>query len=350
MTETSLVRAHALVDAGRWTDARQLVSSVLATEPDSPTALCLLAQCELQLDDPAAARRASAAALALAPEDEWAYRLHAISLTRLGWHVRAVTAATEAVRLAPHLAAAHKALGHALLASPDRARLAYQVARRAIELDPHDADGFVLLGLAASKHKRRDEERAAYRKALELDPQNSAALNNLAALDLDRGRLGKAARQVTAALRADPQEAVLRANLDQVALRLLGRLLNAMLLTGFLLLIAIGAESGGDIPVWWPRALVGAALIASYATIAWLTLRHIPPGSRRYLRGLPRRLTGRARILAIALVVFSSAMLVAAFAPGNGAKVGAAIMLVMIRVFQVALIIMIIAWVARKLQ
>ena len=78
---------------------------------------------------------------------------------------------------------------------------------------------YVLLGLTADKHKRRDEERAAYLKALELDPNHAAAMNNLAAMDLNRGRLGRAARQVTAALQIDPHEEVLRTNLDQIALR-----------------------------------------------------------------------------------------------------------------------------------
>lgn len=349
-TDTSLARARLLVETRRWSEARQLVTSLLAAEPDSPVALCLLAQCELGLDNPEAARQAAAAALGTAPDDEWAHRLHALALSRLGRHDDAIRAATESVRLAPELSSSHWVLGQSLLNSSGRAKEAYPVAQRVVALDPHDPDGWVLLGLAADKLKRRDEERAAYLKALELDPNHAAALNNLAAMDLNRGRLGRAARQVTAALQIDPHEEVLRTNLDQIALRLLGRLLNAMLLSGFLLLITLGAESGGDVPAWWPRAIVGVLLLTVYTTIAWLTLRHLPAGSRRYLRGLPGRLTGRAKVLWIVFLVLSAAMLVAAFAPGDGAAIGAGIVLLIIRGFQIAFIVVVIRWIAGKVR
>ncbi|MCI0688138.1 MAG: tetratricopeptide repeat protein [Sporichthyaceae bacterium] len=349
-TDTSLARIRALVETRRWAEARQHLTSVLSASPDSAPALCLLAQCELGLQQPEAARRAAAAAIAAAPDEEWGHRLHALALSQLGRHDQAIAAATEAVRLAPDLSSSHWVLGHALLGSPTRAKEAYPVAQRVVALDPHDADGFVLLGLAADKHKRRDEERAAYHKALELDPDNAAAMNNLAAMDLNRGRLGRAARQVTAALQMDPHEQVLRANLDQLALRLLGRLLNAMLLSGFVLLLTIAAESSGDLPTWWPRAIAGTLLLATYATIAWLTLRHLPAGSRRYLRGLPGRLTGKAKLLWIVFLVLSAAMLVAAFAPGDAAGVGAVITILIIRGFQIALVVMIIRWVVNKVR
>lgn len=347
-TQTTLARARALAEVGRWSDAQRMAKRLLVDTPDSVSALCLLARCELQLENPVEARRVIASALAHAPEYEWAHRLHALALSQLGRHDEAVCAATEAVRLAPQLSASHQVLGQVLVGSPTRGKEAYPVARRAIELDPHDPDGYVLLGLAADKHQRRDEESAAYRKALELDPDHAAALNNLAAMDINRGRLGRAARQVTAGLQIDPHEEVLRTNLDNLALRLLQRLLNAMLLTGFLLLLALGAESAGDIPGWWPRALVGTALVSAYAVIAWLTLRHLPAGSRRYLRGLPGRMSGRARVLWIAFLVLSAAIMVAAFAPGKGAAIGAAIIFLVVKVSQIALVVMVIVWLARK--
>jgi Flp pilus assembly protein TadD len=349
-TDVALSRARALVQAGRWTEAREHVTSVLATIPDSVTALRILSMCELALGRPEAARQAAVAAIAGVPEDSWAHQLHAFALIGLGQHNEAVAAATEAVRLAPQMASAHQALGRALVESPHQAKEAYPVARRAVALDPHDAGGFVLLGVAADKHNRQDEQRAAYRKALELDPGNAIALNNLAAMDLDRGRLGRAARGVTAALRLDPQEHALRTNLDLLAVRLLRRLLGAMLVGGFLLLFAIVAEMEGDLPAWWPRAIAGTVLLGAYTNIAWLTLRHLPTGSRRYLRGLPGRLSGRGKALWVVFLVLSIAMLVAAFAPGDAATIGAAVIILAIRGAQLVLIFMVIRWVVKKLS
>ena len=123
-----------------------------------------------------------------------------------------------------------------------------------------------------------------------------------------------------------------------------------MLLSGFLLLIVLGGESSGDLPSWWPRATVGVILLVTYAAIAWLTLRHIPRGSRRYLRGLPGRLTGRAKVLWIVFLVLSLAIVVAAFAPGESAVVGAVIMVMVVRGFQIALVVMIIRGVVTKLR
>jgi Flp pilus assembly protein TadD len=349
-TDDALSRAWLLVQAKRWAEARELVVSVLAEDPSSVTALRILSMCELALDRPEAARRAAVGAIAGAPEDWSAHQIHAWALTALGRPDEAVAAATEAVRLAPERALAHQALGRALLESPHRAKEAYPVVQRAVALDPHDAAGFVLLGVAADKHDRQDEQRTAYLKALELDPGNAIALNNLAAMDLDRGRLGKAARGVTAALQLDPQEQVLRTNLDLLAVRLLRRLLIAVLLGGFLLLFAIIAETEGDLPAWWPRAIVGTVLLGSYATIAWLTLRHLPAGSRRYLRGLPGRLSGRGKLLWVVFLVLSVAILVSAFAPGDAAIVGAAVIIVAFRGAQIVLIFMVIGWVVKKVR
>ena len=349
-TDVALSRAWALVQARRWTEARELVANVLATDPDSARGLRILSLCELALDRPVPARQAAVAAIAAAPADSWAHQLHASALTALGRHDEAVAAAREAVRLAPQLGLAHRALSRAMLESPHRALEAYPVAQQAVALDPEDASGFVLLGLAAEKHNRSDEERAAYRKALELDPGNAVALNNLAAMDLDGGQLGQAARGVTAALRLDPQEQTLRTNLDQLAVRLLGRLLIAMLVGEFFLLFAVVAESEGDLPAWWPRAVLGTGFLITLATIAWLTLRHLPTGSRRYLRGLPGRLSGPAKTLWIAFLVQFAAMLIAAFAPGDAAMVGATVIGLAIRGALIVLIFVVVRWIVQKLR
>ena len=61
-------------------------------------------------------------------------------------------------------------------------------------------------------------------------------------------------------------------------------------------------------------------------------------------------MTGRAKVLWIVFLVLSLAIVVAAFAPGESAVVGAVIMVMVIRGFQIALVVMIIRWVVTKLR
>ena len=347
----SLARAQGLADLGRPAEARAELARYLATEPHSVAALCLLARCELELGDPAATLRATESALAVAPESEWALRLRALALSTQSRHRDAVATADAAVRVDPHDWTNHYVLAQVLLAAADSRQGAYEAARRAVELAPHEAQAHVVLGMAASALKRKAEERAAYEEALRLNPESAIALNNLAAMDIDSARLGRAARNVTAGLSLSPSEEILQRNLDAVALRLMVRLMNVVLLTGFLPLVLVLAATDN---AWWARATVGVVQLCTYALVAWLTLRYLPPGARRHLRGLPRRMTGGQRFYAGVLVVLVLALMVTAFAPGSLWVAGAGVIAVIIQMFQVLLVIWIVraavGWLRRRFR
>lgn len=331
-----MARAYSYVDLGRWRDAASELGRVLAGAPQSAEALCLLAQCQLQLGDDHAARRAIESALAVAPDDEWAHRLHSLALQRLGMHREAVAAAWEAVRLAPQIADTHSRYAAALLqlgGPPDVARAA---ADRAVELAPHSPGAHVVQGVAAGCQGRVAEERDAYRRALALDPTHATALSNLAAIDANRGRLGGAARFLTAALRNDPHHASALALLDVVGVRLLRRLTVVTVLGGLVAALLALAERDGETSVGWMRAPVGIATLAVCALVARATLRHLPAGAHLHLRGLPRRLGWIDRLVGVALCLATVSMAGAAFLPGDAAATAAVGVLLVLRLGWVA--------------
>ncbi len=340
-----MARAASYADLGRWDDATTELALVLAAEPHSADALCLLAQCRLHLDDDVEAGRAADAALAVAPDNEWAHRLRSLAVQRQGRTREAVLAAWEAVRLAPHVADVHARYANALIADnapPDMARAA---ADHAVALAPHAASAHVVQGVAAGRQGRRVEERDAYRRALELEPSHATALSNLAALDADRGRLGGASRFLTAALRNDPHHGTALALLDIVGVRLLRRLTVVTVLGGLVTAGLALADREDDGATWWMRGLAGLATVAVCVLVARATLRHLPAGARLHLRVLPRRLSWYDRLVGVALCLAAVSTLSAAFLPADAAATAGVGVLVVLRVGWLAAIVGGIRWV-----
>lgn len=339
-----LERAEALADLGRWDDAVTAAGRVVAERPHDLAALSVLARSQLGAGRARDAWRSASAAVAVEPEVWVGHALMSVAAAECDDEDTSLRAAREAVRLAPDLAQAHLIAARALL-RVHRAAQAVASAETAVRLAPPDADAHTVLGLALHQQRDRAGAREAYHEALRLDPASSTAMNNLAVLDLEGRRLGRGARRVASGLRLDPQDATLQANLDVVGDRLLSRLLNAMLLSGFLLFVALGVEASQAAPSRLPRTLVGVALLGVYATVVWSTLRHLPPGMRRRLRGLPRRSPHRWRW--VMLAVLSVSLLVVAFAPGDAAFVGAAVALGVIRIAQLLLLVAVVRGVWR---
>ena len=308
---TSLHRAQALMDLGRHNEARAELAAHLARQPDSVLGLCMLAHCELEAGEPRAALAATGRVVAVAPEEEWALRIRALALVRLRRYRDARAAAKAAVRADPDNWRTHhvRAMVYSETAAYEEA---LEMARQAVELAPLEADVHVILGLALAGLGRDDEARAAYLEALRIDPESAPALNNLAAADINSARIGRAARNVAAGLRLAPNDETIQRNLDVMAVQLLRRLL---LLVGFGLLPITLVPAAVDY-AWWARAATGTVLLCLYGVVPWTTLRHLPTGARRHLRGLPRRMPTAERWLGVMLVVLGTLSLYLSFAPG----------------------------------
>jgi tetratricopeptide (TPR) repeat protein len=232
----------------------------------------------------------------------------------VGWVDEAIGLAARAVATDPHNAANHLALSRAWAQSSRPGALHQQLAaaREAVLLDPNSPDAQVQIGVALAAGADVAAAREAYLMALRLDPGNSAALNNLAVLDLQSGAPGAAARNLAAALAADPHGTVARRNLDAVALRVLRRVGWWMALAPIPALVA--AEQG---VFTLARLLAVAVLLGPPALVArWW--RALTPGQRVTLRALPRRVRARAWAWpAITAIGGGAALAVVLVAPGS---------------------------------
>ncbi len=75
-------------------------------------------------------------------------------------------------------------------------------------------------GVTAAGEERWDEAVQYWKKALEKDPDSAAAHNNLAVAYEKRGALDEAGREYEAALRLDPENALIKANYESFKARL----------------------------------------------------------------------------------------------------------------------------------
>ena len=304
MSETALARAELLVGAKRFPEARALLGQMIAAQPGRADAWASLAHLELLENRPADALHAAHRAVSAEPEGEWGHRIAAIASIELGDPEAAERAAREAVRLAPHEWQAHVVLSKALRARhaqlpAEQRKLrrrsrrpglgavleeAYAAALRAVELDPHVALTHLAVAWVADAAGLRDQEREAYRRALEIEPDNPVALTNLAAVDVDRGRLAPAVPALMAALAVDPSLDVARGNLELLALRFVRRVHLAAFVLAVSALIAFAAEVGAPRPPALPfRQGFGLLVVVAGGAYLWRTYQRVPPALRRYV-------------------------------------------------------------------
>lgn len=96
-------------------------------------------------------------------------------LTALSYGKKAKDALQKAVDKDPHLAAAYDARGVGNYYLPQAMGGGYDIAaadfRKAIELNPKDAEAYLWLGLTLRKQGKNAEARQAFQKSLELSPK-----------------------------------------------------------------------------------------------------------------------------------------------------------------------------------
>jgi tetratricopeptide (TPR) repeat protein len=304
---SGIARVARLVELGRYAAAKAELAGHLADVPDSVVGWCLLAVCELNLNQLQKAQLAAERALRVEPDSDFALRLRAGILSRQNYPGAAVEAATAAVRADPNSWLNHHTLAFVLLQGKEKVD-AYRSAEHAVELAPDEPDAHVMLGVTAAALGRKREARAAYREALRHDPAHPDALNNLAAADLNRLRLGRGARRLVDGLRSNPGHEVLQGNLDVLALRLLLWMRNiAWLAAALLILSAVQLLPG------WCRALAAALLVAGDAVAIWWTFRELPAGARRHLRGLLRRRSSDERVFVFTVAGLHLVVFIGAF-------------------------------------
>jgi tetratricopeptide (TPR) repeat protein len=282
MTEDArLARARALVDLQRWPAATRLLRGVVAEQPESAEAWCLLALsyggAKRQREALAAAQRA----VSCGPDDEWAHRVLSSRLHGLGRHPEAIAAARRAVTLAPGEWRAYIAYAQALVGSPTPENLGAARASvdRALQIAPQEATVHLVDGNVADASGDFQRSQQAWRTALALDPTNSGALHNTALDDMQRGRSDAAIRGFAGAAALDPDDDGHPEHVGLAVDSVLWRLGRRYALIAVVYLAVLGPQT----PIYGWRWQVTTAALAAMAVIAWRTLRRLPPAIRRVI-------------------------------------------------------------------
>ena len=312
MTSDQYALPEALVAAQRWDSARSALGEALASNPDDPRLTGLLVRTLRAQGERQAALDASQRLLALTPQDPYALRLGTLICLDVGWVDEAIGLARRAVERDPGNSANHLALSRAWASSTRPEAVANQLAaaREAVLIDPNSTDAQVQIGAALAADGDVDAARVAYFEALRRDPGNTAALNNLAVLEMQSGSAAAAARHLASALAANPQGISARRNLDALAVLIARRAGRWMLLAPFPGLVA--AAAGFDLLA----RILGILALASLPTVGFRWWRALTGGQRQALRGLPRRMRARTWFWPIvAASVGGAAVVMAVFLP-----------------------------------
>lgn len=177
-----LARAGQLLYLNRPADALPLLYDAVEEDPDNVEALCLLARCHLQLDQPEPALHAARAAVAAAPQAEYPYRLASVGLARLGQTRPAVDVARQAVALDQQSWRTHATLALALAADKQR-KAAQLTAQRVVRLAPDEPYAYATVGQVARSVGKPRQARAAFRQALRLAPLDAGLVSELASVE-----------------------------------------------------------------------------------------------------------------------------------------------------------------------
>ncbi|MET9489410.1 tetratricopeptide repeat protein [Nocardia sp. NPDC006630] len=227
-----IAKARVLMELGRFAGARELLGEVLAGDPENAVALADMAEVAFRLREYGRALEFSAAALRRTPEDTFVWRVRALAELALArdaslgpvvvreHRAAAVAAARRAVEIDPENADNLRILAATLRDEDPVAAL--QKLAAALEVDPDNVGVYLLRGLILRRNLRGPDSlrlaEEAFRAVLRLDPENAEALYELALIDLERGNRAAGEEQLRRVARLDPEYGdAVRENLEWLA-------------------------------------------------------------------------------------------------------------------------------------
>lgn len=203
-------RADNLIDIGRYAEAEPLLRRVLAADPEHLEALRSLAHLLYCDDRMGEATEVAELLVARHPNAAAGHR-------RLAWlrldadqHDAAERHARRAVELAPHTAESWVVLGHILSLLPQRDAEALAAADEAVRLDPQSSRGYEVRALAHRVRLRWSDAEDALTEALARAPHSADNQANLARVKLRLGHVDEAAELLRTCLRLDPSPKAIR--------------------------------------------------------------------------------------------------------------------------------------------
>lgn len=297
-----IAQARALLALNRPCDAGAYASRATVVDPSDAGGWLVLGQCYNAVGDYQQALESVTRSLECDPMLVSAHILHSNVLHSLKRRKQARSAARQAVSVAPHNVDAHANLVMTLSRDenvethymwlPKHLREARRHAQRAIDLEPSNTAGYFSAAYAAAAAKRMRAARKYYRQVLEMSPNDAGAINNLALIDQQRGRLIRGSAGFAKALEADPDNVTARQNAQRTVIKLLTGLTAA----GAVVYLALGARlldnlplpgdtyvgpEAGPLTISWSTECTAAVIaVAVLAIITAVVYRMLPPAIR----------------------------------------------------------------------
>ncbi|MGK5630140.1 tetratricopeptide repeat protein [Streptomyces sp. URMC 123] len=299
MTDHPLVvRAEALVDLGRYEDAKGTLATRLQEDPEDVRALLELARCHLAAGEGDRAVEATDRAVALAPEDYATLEMRARALRKVGRMAETGAALREAIRLDPHRWRPYAALAEIQPWLPDGDRQqGVRFGQEAVRLAPEEPSAYESLYKAAMLAAEHDLARRTLEALRRLDPTNALAvvLQTDDAAKSPGVKAAEAADLYADALTTVPNSPWLKGALDDVTYRLLRgtRWIALFCLLAAGVLIDIFPQEGKavrELPApLGNRLWVLVVMCAFWGFGAWRRYRKLRAGARMNVRSLVRR-------------------------------------------------------------
>ena len=326
-------RAEQLIALRRPDEALGVLGPAIVQHPDAADLLCLAAHAHLLREEPESALDLASRAAAYAPESEWPHRLRSIALAELGRHSDAAASAFRSVQLSPFLYVAHVQYARALsrLPGPLAHAQAWEEGQRAVQLAPNEPEVHLLMAHLAHPTTGTSQEglriaEAALRRTLELDPGNSAALNDLARIQLRRRRGVRAIAGFSDALTADPRNSAALHNVAVVLTTWLRPAHWLLLVAIYLSLVVLGEAWSGVAHV-----VIAVVVVATLAVVLLRLHRAVPGRVGVFVRQLPR-FSRWATAWALCLLLSAALLVVAAAVPTTAAAVATVVAFLAIHV------------------
>ena len=216
--------ALAALNEGDYVRALAVGDQLVAAVPDRASFRAIRAQALLGADASGESFEEARRAVELAPADEHAHRLLAMSAWRNGRLATAQESFERAIAVCGRTSALLS--DYAWFMATERGpKLAKEAAEAAIEADAHSSTAWAALGLAQYRLHRRDQAEASLRRALQLNPNDIYAQSAMVTLLQDRREDGKAEALVGLLEEHAGTEDLVASVRDEAKRRQIGRML-----------------------------------------------------------------------------------------------------------------------------
>ncbi|MFI9052877.1 tetratricopeptide repeat protein [Streptomyces sp. NPDC053427] len=312
-------RAEALVDLGRYDEAKATLGARIGEDPGDVRAWLELARCHLAADEGDKALEATEEALRLAPEDHATLHMRARALRNAHRMVETGAVLREAIRLDPHRWTAYATLAEIQPWLPDGDRQeGVRLGQEGVRLAPEEPRAYESLYKAALLAGDQERARLTLDALRRLDPTNPLAV----VMQTDRAAESPGVKAAAAAdLYADalttvPDSPWLRGGLDQATYRLL----RGVRWLALLCVVAAGVmvdlfPKDGEVPRDLPvplgnRLYVLLPMAALWGFGAWRRYRSLRVGVQLNVWSLVRRRRWARIVLAQAAWAMLCALLI----------------------------------------